>query len=313
MPNFIEIAERYNAHKIDSTDSDYIKAEKALMELASTEEGKQELASIVYTYIRRWQSEFDISPYIFQNKTFKPTDKPVFREKGHGIKAYWIAPNSATPKSRNFDNEFTMEFETVSVSPECHLDDLTYGRIASFAELLQDAKDAVKIAICEKVYTLLGQTYNVSTNSDNYATCTTTVTENALKTAVKKIRKRAKGGDVTILCSIDTASEIGDFTGYVAMASENAKEELRKEGLVGTYNGCKVVAVAETTDGNGNVVVPDNFVYVISNKIGFSGDMDTGRVGQNTNIDDWSWYAKIDIEKGWVVTHPEYLYRIEIV
>jgi len=119
--NFFEIAEKYNKHLISETDTEYVQAEAALKELASTEDGKTELAAIVYEYIQKTIYKFDISQYVFRTKTFTATDRPIFREKGFGMKAYWIAPNSVTPKSRNFDNEFTMEFDTLSVSPECHL------------------------------------------------------------------------------------------------------------------------------------------------------------------------------------------------
>lgn len=313
--NFFELAEKYNNHIITENDAEYVAAEEALKELASTEDGKKELASIIYEFIAKTLYKFDISPYVFRTKTFKVTDRPVFREKGFGMKAYWIAPNSVTPKSRNFDSEFTMEFDTVSVSPECHLDDLTYGRVSSFAELMQDAKTALEIAINEKVYTILKQAYNTVGNggNGNYTTSTTNLTEAALLEAIQAVRSKTNSIPV-IIGNYLQVSKITGFTDFKAVQlSDSAKDEIRTTGLIGMYLGCKVIALANTTGENGKATIPTDLVFVTADTVGFSASRGQGRVGQATNIDDWSWYAKIDLEKGWVITHPDYLYLIEIV
>lgn len=313
--DFFELAEKYNNHQIDDNDAEYKEAEKALMELASTEEGKKELAEIVYEFIQKSIYKFDISPYVFRNKTFKPTDSPVFKEKGFGMKAYWIAPNSVTPKSRNFDSQFTMEFDTVSVSPECHLDDITFGRVSSFAELMTDAKNAVEIAINNKVYTILKQAYNTVGNggNGNYVTSSTNITETALNQAILAVRQKTNRAPV-IIGTFTQMSKISSFTDFKALQlSDSAKDELRTTGIIGMYNGCKVIALANTSAEDGLATIPDELVFVTADTVGFSATRGIGRVGQATNIDDWSWYAKIDMEKGWVITHPEYLYLIEIV
>lgn len=313
--NFFELAEKYNNHLIDENDAEYKVAEDALKELASTEDGKKELAEIVYEFIQKTIYKFDISPYIFRTKTFKATDNPIFKEKGFGMKAYWIAPNSVTPKSRNFDNQFTMEFDTVSVSPECHLDDITFGRVSSFAELMQDAKTAIEYAINEKVYTILKQAYNTVGNggNGNYVTSSTALTEASLKQAIDAVRNKTNRIPV-IIGSYTQMSKIASFTDFKALQlSDNAKDELRTTGLIGMYLGCKVIALANTKGENGLPTIPEELVFVTSDAVGFSATRGVGRVGQATNIDDWSWYAKIDLEKGWVITHPEYLYLIEIV
>src|SRR5665647_2678110 len=94
MKNIFEIAEKYKNHEIEATDAEYLEVSEAIKSLWGSADGRMELAQYVYENVERYMIRTDISQYIFQYKTYAATDKPVFKERKKGLRAYWIAPNS---------------------------------------------------------------------------------------------------------------------------------------------------------------------------------------------------------------------------
>lgn len=306
--NFMEIAELYSKGKIGVNDSRIKEAEKFLAELASTEDGRQEIADVIGMYIDLNFNKFDIAPYLFTYRNFNLGDKPEFRLKKKGIKAYWIAPNSATPKSRNYQEVLNMEFDSISVRPECLLDELKTGRIQSFAELLADAQDAIRNGIIGKVFTLLNQVYNETNTPDLYHKDTTALSQTTLDNAIDLVFYKT-GVMPTIIGDMLLVNQIYGFPNY----SPETQEEIRKTGKLGVYRGATILAVPEVLDPVTNKsLVPKNRLYIVSSKIGYAGTYGDAKTGQETNINDWTWNARIDKEWGATVTDPKGLYVIEV-
>jgi hypothetical protein len=306
--NFMELAEKLSTGEISVTDKRIEKAEQLLAEMASTEDGRQEIAETVAIYLDKHWAKFDITPYICEYRNFKLGDKPEFRLKKKGIKAYWIAPNSSTPKSRNYRETLTMEFEHISVRPECLLDEIKSGRIQGFAELLKDAKEAVQNAIVGKVFTLLGQFYNAETNSDFFKVDTTTLAQASLNTAIDTIFYKT-GKRPVIIGDMMLTNQIMGFEGF----TEEANEEIRKTGKIGVYRGATILGLPEVKDeATQAVLVPKDRLYVVSSKIGYAGTYGDTKSGQESSIEDWSWNARLDRSFGMTVTDPKGMYVIEI-
>lgn len=307
--NFMEIAELFSQGKIDLSDERVKKAEEFLAEMASTEDGRQEIAETIAIYLDKNFNKFDISPYLFTYRNFNLGDKPEFRLKKKGIKAYWIAPNSSTPKSRNYQETLTMEFDSLSVRPECLLDELKVGRIQGFAELIKDAREAMQDAIAGKVFTLLGQFYNATTNSDMFKQDTTTLAQASLNTAIDDIVYKT-GVRPTIIGDMLLINQIRDFTGY----TDTTKDEILRTGKIGVYRGANLLSLPECKDpSTGKILVPKNRLYVCSSKIGYAGTYGDAKSGQESSIEDWTWNARIDKEWGATVTEAEGMYVIEVV
>jgi len=310
MKNIFEIAEKYKNHEIDTTSAEYMEVAESLKSLWKTSDGRLELAQYVYETVERYMIRTDISQYIFQYKTYGATDKPVFKERKKGLRAYWIAPNSYTPKSQNYDSDFTMSFDTLSIAPTCYQDDLVYGRVESFAQLIADAGEAIQDAIDIRTYTVLTQTFTEANYPNLYAEVSTTLSEDALQAAIKQVRKSGSAGAISIICRYEVAMDITNMTGFKAIQlSDAAKDEIRTRGVIGYYLGCKIIVLADDSRGQ----IPDNFVFVTSEKIGYAGTKLTNKIAQSTDSEDWSWTLKADFEKGWVIIHPEYMCLIKIL
>ncbi|MBU5669652.1 hypothetical protein KQI68_07335 [Peptoniphilus sp. MSJ-1] len=305
---FLEIAEAYKNRQIDSNDKDIKNIEEYLMELASTEDGRNEIAEIIGVYLQDSMNTIDIAPMITDSKHFNLGDRPEFRLKKKGIKAYWIAPNSTTPKTRNYQETLSMDFETLSVRPECLLDELKAGRVSSLAELLADGQEALRNAIVAKIFTILGQVYNETNNAEYLTVCTTKLEKSAIEEAIDKVTYRT-GKKAVILGDKLLTNQIMGFEGY----TNEANEEIRKNGTLGYFRGARIVGVNDVYDeALGKSLVPKNRLFIVSDKIGYSATHGDVKTGQENSIEDWSWNARIDMEWGIAITNPKGIQVIEV-
>ena len=308
MSTLLELAEKYTNRQISADSPEIKEIENVLSELASTEDGRAEIAEVMGIYIQENMNEIDIAPLFTKSKHFNLGERPEFRLKKKGIKAYWIAPNSSTPKSSNYQDTLGMDFETLSVRPDCLLDELKAGRITSLAELLQDAKEALRNAIVEKIFTLLGQVYNENGSSEYLTVCSTKLEKTSLEDAIDKVTYRT-GSKATILGDRLLTNQIMNFEGF----APEANEEIRKNGTLGYFRGARIIGVNEVYDeANDKILVPKDRLYIISDTIGYSATYGDPKTGQEQSIEDWSWNARLDTQWGMAVTNPKAMQVIEV-
>jgi hypothetical protein len=307
--SFFEIAQMYRKGEIGHNDPRLKQAEELLAEMASTEDGRQEIADVIGIYIDQMWNKFDIAPRIFTYRNFNLGDKAEFRLKKKGVTAYWIAPNSFTPKSRNYQETLPMEFDTVSVRPEALIDELKAGRIQGFADLMSDAQEAMSDAIVGKVFTILGQVYNATTTPEMYHQDTTELTQAGLNGAIDTVFYRT-GVRPTIIGDQLLVNQIMGFAGY----SQELLTEIQRTGSLGVYRGAEVMGLPMVLDPvSGKNLVPTNRLYIVSSKVGYAGTYGDAKSGQETDIDDWTWNARIDKEWGATVTDPRGMFVLEVV
>lgn len=303
------LAEKLAKNEISSSDPKMVEASKLIAKMAATEQGRTELAEIVKIALEDAYNKFDIIPMLFETRHFKLGDKPMFKTHKKGIKAYWTAPNAYVPKSQNYETEIFMTFEALGVRPNCLLSDLKTGRVDSFAALIANGREAIEIAIYQKIYELLAQVYNATgSGKDNQSSVTNKLTKDALDAAINKVRKKA-GGAPTIIADYDLCTQIESFDGF----TEIALEEIRTHGLLGKYRGCNIVYLPEILDPvTQNSIVPTDKLFVVGRKVGVYGDYADMEVMDETDINDKSWNCRIDKECGVCVTRPEFLYCITV-
>ncbi|MDU1176522.1 MAG: HK97-fold major capsid protein [Peptoniphilus harei] len=306
---FFEIAEKLKNRELDMNSKEVKDIENVLMEMASTEDGRTEIAEVIGVYLQEQMNKIDIAPLITDSKHFNLGDRPEFRLKKKGIKAYWIAPNSSTPKSKNYQETLGMDFETLSVRPECLLDELKAGRISSLQELLTDGQEALRTAIVEKVFTILGQVYNEQGAGKDFTTiCTSALEKSAVEKAIDAVTYRT-GKNAVILGDKLLTNQIMGFDGF----TNEANEEIRKNGTLGYFRGARIVGVNDVYDeALGKSLVPKDRLFVLSDKIGYSATYGDVKTGQENSIEDWSWNARVDMEWGIAITNPKGIQVIQV-
>ena len=309
VKGLVTLADKIARNEISTSDPKMVEASKLIANMANTESGRDELVEIVKIALEDSYNKFDIIPLLFEMKTFKLGDKPMFKTHKKGIVAYWTAPNAYVPKSQNYDTEIFMQFEALGVRPECLLSDLKTGRVDSFGALISDAREAMEIAIYKKIYELLAQTYNATgSGKNNQSTVTNKLTKATVDEAINTVRKKT-GGAPTIIGDYDLCTEIESFDGF----SYIALEEIRTHGLLGKYRGCNIVYLPEILDPvTQKSIVPTDKLFVVGRKIGVYGDYNTMDSMQETNINDKSWNCRLDKEMGACITKPEGIYVITV-
>lgn len=306
--NIVELAEKFEKGEISMEDANYKKASDALAKLANADR-YTEIAQLVTQYIEDKYNEFDIIPVIFDVKNFKLGDEPLFKTHKKGIVAYETAPNAYVPKSENYETEFTMNFTNLGVRPTCLLQDLRTGRVDSLANLIKDAKEARQVKRVEMIWELLAQTYNETSNKDNYF-ASNTLTQEALDSAINYVRKKT-GKRPVIIGDYDLLTQIEKFDGFSQL--EAVYTEVRNNGLLGMYRGCKLQYLPEILNKvTGESSVPTDKIMVVGQKIGFAGTKGDLIFAQKQDIDDMTWNCRIDQRVGQCVTRPEGLAVVHV-
>lgn len=298
--NIVELAEKFEKGEISMNDEAYKKASDALAKMANAEQ-YTEIAQLVTQYIEDDYNEFDIIPEIFEVKNFRLGDEPLFKTHKKGIVAYETAPNAYVPKSENYEVEYTMKFTNLGVRPTCLLQDLKTGRVDSLAALIRDAKEARHTKRMAMVWELLAQTYNATSNKENYFKGNT-LTKEILDKAINRVRKKT-GMRPIIIGDYDLLTAIEKFEGFSAL--EPVYTEVRNNGLLGMYRGCKLVYLPEILDKvTGESIVPTDKIMVVGKKIGYAGTKGDLITEQEKDIDDMSWSCRIDQRIGQCITKP---------
>lgn len=308
--NIVEVCEKLNAGEIAEDDNSYKKASEAQKSLFTSSDGRAELAELIRVYNEDHWNKHDITPLVFDKKTFKYGERPLFKTHKKGIVAYRTARNSLVPTSHNYEVEFEMTFDTLGVHVECSQLELKTGRLSSLADLIRGSQEAIETKRIEMVWETLAQTYNATSNKDNYIK-TNTVNKVALDAAINQVRRKV-GGRQTLMGDYMLMTEIEEFPEFKSL--EEVYKEIRDYGVLGTYRACKVVYLPEIINPvSKKSIVPTDKIMVLGQKIGYSATLGESRADQKRNFEDQTWEYRFEKDFGNVVTRPEGMAVVHIV
>lgn len=138
---------------------------------------------------------------------------------------------------------------------------------------------------------------------------TPTVLNDSLVAVEDAIKPNGAGPvPITVLGRAAGINQISDFPGY----SQEALEEIRIQGKLGTYRAASLVKVVNYTDENGLSYVPDNEVWVLGGQAGLFvryGGLKSKTWDENTA--DYRHY-RVRASVGGLLHHPEQVRRIKI-
>lgn len=190
-------------------------------------------------------------------------DRPMYRMKTKGIKAFIQATGATTARSYVTDRQFSLNTFEISSRPAINIWDIRMGQI-NMPDLIREANEQftmIKLKHVEKVLHAGVMAYG----SPWYAQGTGLV-KATIDTQLKHFKRI---GNVTII-----GDSVEDFFG-IAGASINANtvqysgsmiDEMNQNGFIGKYNGASLVKLvnAYEDDGVTPVLNPDWFYYLVS-------------------------------------------------
>src|SRR5690606_24360761 len=110
------------------------------------------------------------------------------------------------------------------------------------------------------VFTILGQVYNATNNTDLFQADTTSLSQTSVNKAIDEVVYRT-GKQATIIGDMKLVNQIRDFSGY----TDTTKDEIMRTGRIGVYRGANIISVSEVKDpATGKILVPKNRLYVVS-------------------------------------------------
>lgn len=132
------------------------------------------------------------------------------------------------------------------------------------------------------------------------------VSQAALNQAIREVADESDSGMVTIYGRSTMVDQIADFPGF----SDEALEEIRRRGRLGTYRGASVVQVKNWKDEDGGSHIPANEMWVMSDDFGkfaFYGGLLSK---EYVELDNWYWHYLGRQDFGGIVHRPERARRV---
>ena len=260
---------RYQTVAQDQADE----AEQIIAELAQdmSPENRHQIAQIIgYTVNDMQQGALDFLNVVADQKNIGYGDKAAFNVKTGGIKAYFQAKGSTTPRSFVSGKQILVDTEEVSARPAINLIDLRTGRV-KMADLIREANREITNKKIKKVEQVLHAAVQ------NFATPfygTGTGVDKAVLD--KQLAYFRRLGPVSIIGDIEA---VGKMAGLVGMAmgdqmqrSDAMINEYNENGFIGKYMGCNVIALANACEeGSTDPILNPNWLYIVPGNLSAEG------------------------------------------
>lgn len=247
----------------------------------------------------------------FQVKSVGEFEKLYVRER-RGLKVFYTSRGGYIEESQLKTEDWELPRDTLGFHVSEHADKLR----ANFAETIETlvglAEERWNAEVNRRMFNLLQEA--VPSSSPYYVNAAGTgLTKPVLDTALRQVRDAIKPNGqgpvpVTIIGRAAGVDQISDFAGY----ADEALEEVRIRGRLGSYRAANIVQVINYTDENGASYIPEDEVWVFGGTVGLFalyGEMQVKSWEENT-VDYRHYRGRKDI--GGLIHHPEQARRIKI-
>ena len=231
-------------------------------------------------------------------------DRVLLRER-RGLQVFYTSRGGYIEESQLRTEHWELPRDTLGFHVSEHEDKLR----ANFAEVMADVvalgNARHEAEVNRRIFNLLQS--SVPSGSPYYETGAG-LTDVALKEMIREVADAIKPNGVvagtipiTVAGRASMVNQISDFAGY----ADEAKEEIRLKGRLGTYHGANVVQINNYTDENDQPYIPADELWVFGGTVGkfaIYGDMRVKTWAENT-VDYVHYRSRKDI--GGLIHHPE--------
>jgi hypothetical protein len=294
----------FNEHQMTETEKmDYKDAIKLIRELAANPNPMNlwELNNIVaYVVDTTIDARIDYIDLVADVKRTGFDERPKFKTKTEGVQAFWQAINGTPDKSKVGFKYSGLEIEELSAMPVAEWAEIAAGRY-DFAELIRDVTNEFEAKIAQKVQNTLYSAFK-GMSTPNYASGTGVVAGSfdPLLTAMQRF-----GGRVAIIGDFEALQKLPALTAINNSVSDNIKDEVNRNGLIGVYKGAPVVKLDNPYSGFAgyDTVLDKGLIYIVpilnnewkTLKVQFAGEVQP--MSQH-NIYDRSYEMRYDKHMG---------------
>lgn len=247
----------------------------------------------------------------FQVKNVGEFEKLYVRER-RGLRVFYTHRGGYIEESQLTTEDWELPRDTLGF----HVSEFGDKIRANFADTIETlvglAEQRLEAEVNRRMFNLLQEA--VPSSSPFYVNAagsglTKPVLDEALREVKDAIKPNGQGPTpVTIIGRAAGVDQISDFAGY----ADEATEEIRLRGRLGTYRAANIVQVVNYTDENGASYIPEDEVWVFGGTVGMFamyGGLQTHQWMENT-APYWHYTGRRDI--GGLIHHPEQARRIKI-
>lgn len=242
-----------------------------------------------------------------QLQTVGEFDRVILRER-RGMKVFWTARGGYIEETQLRDEHWELPRDTLGFHVSEHIDKLRANFATSMEDLVSLGEARHEAEVNRRIFSLLQEAVP---SGSPFHSSVAGLTAADLNTAIREVKDAIKPNGlgpvpVTIIGRASMVDQISDFAGY----ADEAKEEVRLRGRLGTYRGANIVQVINYTDEDDQSYIPANELWVFGGTVGkfaLYGGMQVKSWEENT-VDYRHYRSRKDL--GGLVHHPEQARRI---
>lgn len=229
-------------------------------------------------------------------------DRVRLRER-RGLRVFYTSRGGYIEESQIRTEDWELPRDTLGFHVSEHTDKLRANFAATMDDIVSLGVARHEAEINRRMFNLLQEaTPSGSPFYESGADLTAPLLNDMVREVKDAIQPNGQGPvPVTIIGRASMVDQISDFTGY----ADEALEEVRMRGRLGTYRGANIVQVINYTDEDGKSYIPANELWVMGGTVGkfaIYGGVQMKSWEENT-VDYRHFRARQDI--GGLVHHPE--------
>ncbi len=301
--------------KNDEERQAYERAKAALNDEAKanfySEEWHREQAAVLASMLDYQFTFNNVFGTYFLTRNVGGYEKVYLRER-RGLKVFYTHRGGYIEESQLRTEDWELPRDTLGFHVSEFEDNLEAGYAETMEAMIGLGMQRMEAEVNRRMFNLLQEA--VPSSSPFYVDATATgLTPPVLNLALREVKDAVKPNGmgavpVTIIGRAAGVDQISDFPGY----ADEALEEIRTRGRLGSYRAANIVQLVNYTDENGDPYIPENEVWVFGGTVGLFanyGGMKAKTWEENT-VDYRHYRVRKDI--GGLVHHPEQARRIKI-
>lgn len=238
-------------------------------------------------------------------------EKVYLRER-RGLKVFYTHRGGYIEESQLKTEDWEIQRDTLGFHVSEFEDNLEAGFAETMEAMISLGMARMEAEVNRRMFNLLQEA--VPSSSAYYVDATATgLTAGVLNDAIADVDDAIQPNGVgpvpiTVFGRGTAINGISDFAGY----ADEALEEIRVRGRLGSYRGANLVKVINYTDENGSSYIPDDEVWVFGGTVGTF--VNYGGIKPKTWSENTADYRHYRVRKdiGGLVHHPEQARRIKI-
>lgn len=258
----------------ESVDSDKVEEASAIVNELAQEMNPQNMYQIgqiiAFTINELQQNSLNFMETFADIRNVGLGDRPMYRMKTAGIKAFIQATGATTARSYVTDRQFSINTFEIAARPAINVWDIRMGRI-NMPDLIRDANKEFTMLKLKHVEQVLHNA--IAQYSSPFYGTGTGIVKGTLDAQLQYFKRL---GGVSLVGDAAAVEGLFGLTGAPVNAnsvqySGSMIDEKNNNGYLGRYNGCGVVQMVNAyEDGKTTPILDPDWIYIIS--AGISND-----------------------------------------